>query len=218
MTSDPLLPILATLGFAFLLWFAFGSQWNVRKGHQTMRWLQDGLPLIGERTTLRWLGTSVVQLGITRPKDPFREVEVVLLFEPRDVPFLWGIARLQHRRDLLIFRGRLRLPPRCELELADTDSWTGRDALKKLDMSAWNQAEIGGAGLVLVYQGSEATDLATAMLAQFRQIGVQACLIAVRRSDPHVEVHLLLPKVDAVPARELFELLRETSRQVMSSH
>lgn len=216
MPPDPLLPLLGALAFAFLLWFALGSGWNVRKGQQTLRWIQGGLPLVGERTTLRWLGTSAVQLGITRPKDPFREVEVVLVFEPRDIPFLWGLARLRKRCDLLIFRGRLRLPPRYELELLDQGSWSGRDSLKRLDMAAWHQADLGEPALVLAYQGNEALDLATAALAQFRQIGPHVCRISVRRSNPHVEVHLSLPRTDQVSAKELFSLLRETSRNVMS--
>ena len=35
--------------------FALGTHRNVRRGHDAMRWVQDGLPLVGEKTTLRWL-------------------------------------------------------------------------------------------------------------------------------------------------------------------
>jgi len=216
LPSDLTFPIIVALAISFLLWFALGSQWNVRKGHQVLRWLQDGLPLLGERTTLRWLGTSVVELGITKPNDPFRNAQVLLIFEPRDIPLMWGWARLHKRRDLMILRTRLRQPPRFELELADKESWTGRDALNKLDASAWNQANLGEPGLILAYQGNEAVDLAATSLAHFRQLGSQVCRLSVRRTEPHLEIHLLLPRTGAVSARQLFSLCKETGRKVMS--
>lgn len=50
-----------------------------------MRWLQDGLPLVGEKTTLRWLGSSVVELKIQQAKAPFRSAEILFVLEPRDL-------------------------------------------------------------------------------------------------------------------------------------
>ena len=86
-------------------WFAAGTHFNVRKGEAALRWLQDGLPLVGEKTTLRWLGSSAIELKIADAKPPFREAEVVVVLEPRDVPILWWFARLRGRRDLLMPRG-----------------------------------------------------------------------------------------------------------------
>ncbi len=43
-------------------WFAVGIIWNIRRGNAVLRWLQTGLPRLGERTTLRWLGSSVVAM------------------------------------------------------------------------------------------------------------------------------------------------------------
>ena len=83
-------------------WFAIGTQYNVRKGHQAMRWLQEGLPVIGEKTTLRWLGSSVVELKIQEAKPPFSHAEVLFVLEPRDVSIIWAFARLRGRRDATI--------------------------------------------------------------------------------------------------------------------
>src|SRR5512135_2424264 len=88
-------------------WFALGTHFNVRKGEDALRWLQGGLPLVGDKTTLRWLGSSVVELKIYQAKPPFREAEVLVVLEPRDVAPLWWIARLRGRRDLLVFRATL---------------------------------------------------------------------------------------------------------------
>jgi hypothetical protein len=36
----------------FLLWFAFGTQGNIRRGNEFLRWLQKGLPVLGKRQIL----------------------------------------------------------------------------------------------------------------------------------------------------------------------
>src|SRR5512146_1262926 len=83
-------------------WFAAGTQYNVRKGERALRWLQQGLSLIGERTTLRWLGSSIAELKIRQAEAPFRSAEILVVLEPRDVAPYWLLARLRGRRDLLV--------------------------------------------------------------------------------------------------------------------
>src|SRR5271157_2136785 len=112
-------------------WFAAGSIANVRKGHAAMRWLQGGLPLLGERTTLRWLGTTSVVLAIAKAEPPFEQAALVIFLEPRDVPWLWALARGRGRRDTLIVRAQLRRAPVDDVELLDRQSWSGRDALRR---------------------------------------------------------------------------------------
>lgn len=206
------------LGLAFLIWFAVGTQWNVAKGHRVLRWLQSGLPLISERTTLRWYGSSAVQLNMAKAKDPFREVEVVIVLEPRDVVFLWLLGRLRGRHDLMIFRGRLRRPPRFELELADPLTWTGREALGRMQRSAWSEihpfpsplspirgGEGGEGGLTLLYQGSEASDHAAEFLSRLRQVTPALARLSLRRSDPtQFQIHIGLPDIKQADAHQLF--------------
>ena len=62
-----------------MLWFALGTQRNVSKGNKLLRWLQHGLPIVGRRTTMRWLGSSAIQLEIVEPHAPFREATVVVI-------------------------------------------------------------------------------------------------------------------------------------------
>jgi len=217
------------LGLAFLIWFAVGTQWNVARGHRVLRWLQSGLPLISERTTLRWYGSSAVQLNMAKAKDPFREVEVVIVLEPRDVVFLWLLGRMRGRHDLMIFRGRLRRPPRFELELADPLTWTGREALGKMQRSAWSELTLpltslpplsqsfgrggqggerggqGGEGLILLYQGSEASDHAVEFLSRLRQVTPAVARLSLRRSDPtQFQIHISLPDIKQADAHQLF--------------
>ena len=109
---SPELAIFVVVVIAIVGWFALGTHLNVRKGHRFLEWLQSGLPLVGEKTTLRWLGSSVVHLQIENAREPFRRVEVLVVLEPRDVPPLWLLSRLRGRRDLLIVRTELRSVPK----------------------------------------------------------------------------------------------------------
>jgi hypothetical protein len=53
---------------AVVAWFAAGTIWNVRTGRALLRWMQDGLPLLGERTTVRWLCSTAVETAIPQGK------------------------------------------------------------------------------------------------------------------------------------------------------
>ncbi len=209
------------LGLIILVWFAAGTQWNVSKGQRVLRWLQGGLPLLGERTTLRWYGSSAIHMQIAKAKDPFREAEVLVILEPRDVSLLWLLARLRGRRDLMIVRGRLRRPPRFEMELADPRSWTGREALGQMRRSAWSELHIeptppapfparegeGGEGhrLTLLYQGGEAPQRAPEFLSRLRQVSPSVARLSLRRGDiTQFQVHIGLPDVRQANAHQLF--------------
>ena len=109
-----------------MLWFALGTQRNIRKGNDLLRWLQGGLPILGRRTTMRWLGSSAVELGIVEPASPFREATVVVVLEPRDVSVLWAFARSRGRRDFVIVRVNLVRAPRFDIDVRDPRGWTGR--------------------------------------------------------------------------------------------
>jgi hypothetical protein len=195
-----------------LLWFALGTGRNIRRGNQLLRWLQGGLPLLGRRTTLRWLGSSAVRLEIVDPRPPFRQAEVVLVLEPRDVALLWAWARARRRRDFLIVRARLARSPRFELEAADLRGWTGRDALRKVDPEAWSFAEWGDPQ-VRAALGPGADPEATRRLWD-RLAGTSGGVwrLSIRRAPPHLEVHLLPPDTAASTAERLIEAVAEVAR------
>src|SRR3989441_11552050 len=153
-------PVTSSIALAVVLlavaWFALGLQWNLRKGNTLLRWLQGGLPLLGRRTTMRWLGSSVVELKIAQPTDPFLDAEVLVVLEPRDVGLLWGWGRLHGRRDFLILRARLVQPPRFEVEAGDRRGWTGRDALQRLALAEWQRADWGDPDVQVAHSGGAA--------------------------------------------------------------
>src|SRR5205823_3675379 len=109
--NDIIIYMLGMLALASAGAFALGSSWNLKRGHDALRWLRSALPALGERTTMEWLGTSVVKLSIAKAHNPFRAIEILVVMEPRDVPPFWLHGHLNGRRDTLILRGQLRQPP-----------------------------------------------------------------------------------------------------------
>ncbi|MER3543814.1 MAG: hypothetical protein C4311_04215 [Chloroflexota bacterium] len=229
------------LGLVILVWFAVGTQWNVSKGRRVLRWLQGGLPLLGERTTLRWYGSSAIHMQIAKARDPFREAEVLIILEPRDVSLLWLLARLRGRRDLMIVRGRLRRPPRFEMELADPRSWTGREALGQMRHSAWSELKLPltpliplsptglkpgtggrggqkGEGLTLLYQVGEASERAPEFLTRLLQVSPSVARLSFRRGDiTQFQVHIGLPDIQQANAHQLFRTFVQIVRDVMEA-
>jgi hypothetical protein len=196
------------LAFVVLAWFIAGTIWNVRRGRELMRWMQGGLPVLGERTTVRWLGSTAVEMIIRNAKAPFEEAAVVIFLEPRDVPWMWAISRRQGRRDTLIVRGKLRASPRADLEALDRTSWSGRDALRGMASGEWSVREPSSPGeLSTYYQTSAALTRADALLELARGAGLEVRRLSVRRREPHLQVHLALPGARA-SASEFFEAVR----------
>jgi hypothetical protein len=172
-----------------------------------MRWMQDGLPLIGERTTVRWLGSTAVEMTIHDGKAPFTGVTLVIFLEPRDLPWLWAIGRAQRRRDTLIIRGGLRQAPKVEFEALDATSWSGREAFPRVpgDWPVRKTEEPGGA--VVHYASSAALREADALLQLAQRIGLTVMRLSVRRSEPHFQLHVPAPD-PRQPARDFFKAVR----------
>ena len=197
-----------------VVWFAIGMQWNIRKGNILLRWLQGGLPLLGRRTTLRWLGSSVVELKIAQPAEPFLDAEVLVVLEPRDVGPMWGWGRLHGRRDFLIMRGRLDRPPRFEVEVGDRRGWTGRDALQRLALNEWQRDDWGDPNVEVAHSGGRGPDVARRLWEDFRRSSSGIWRLSIRRTHPHLEVHLMPPDPARTGAEPIFQTFQELSRAV----
>jgi hypothetical protein len=202
---------LILLLIAVMLIFALGTQRNIRRGDDVLRWLQGGLPRLGPKTTLRWLGSSAAVLRIARASEPFREAEVVVVMEPRDVPLLRAFARRKGRRDFVILRGWLRRPPRFELEAGDERGWTGADRLRRLEPGAWLHAE--WEGIRVAHSGDADPDAARQLWDRLAEASGGVWRMSVRREHPHLEVHVLPPD-PSVTADRLIEAFREAGIRV----
>ena len=196
---------------AVVAWFAAGTIWNIRVGRRVMRWMQEGLPLIGARTTVRWLGSSAAEMVIRDGKDPFTAVTLIIFLEPRDVPWLWVLGRARGRRDTLIIRGTLRAAPRAEFEAFDPETWSGREALARVP-TEWPRHEGKD---VIVHGADAALAQAKALLEVARQAGMRVMRLSLRRTEPNFQLHVSLPDPKA-PARAFFEAVRALASRALA--
>jgi hypothetical protein len=207
--------LIGVAAVAVVAWFAAGTIWNVRLGSGLMRWMQGGLPALGERTTVRWLGSTAVEMVIGEGKPPFARVTVVIFLEPRDMPWMWALGRSRGRRDLLIVRGVLRRPPEVELEALDPASWSGRDALARLPRN-WPVRQAAAAGGVAVHHaGGAALAQADALLGLAREAGLEVRRLSLRRSEPNFQLHVAIPDRGR-SARGFFDAVRALAERALA--
>jgi hypothetical protein len=200
---------------AVMLWFTWGTQRNISRGNALLRWLQTGLPVLGRRATLKWLGSSAVELVVVEPSRPFVEATVVVVLEPRDVPWFWAWSRGRGRRDFLILRARLERPPGLELEAGDPGGWTGGDRIKRLDESAWVAADWGRPGLRVLHAPGSDPGVVLPLFDRLSEVTRGVWLLSVRREPPHLEVHVLPPEPtqgEPPDAEQLFRAFADLAR------
>lgn len=201
--------LLIALVVIVLGWFGVGSSLNVRRGNAALKWLQGGLKQVGDKATVKWIGTTAVQLGLAAAKAPFEAAEIVIFLEPRDLPWLWAFSRFRGRRDTLILRGNLTTPPVEDLELLDPPSWSGRDALRSMKEERWSTREpTGPEALSTFHKYETALARADAFKPAVRALGVPGRRLSVRRNEPHFQLHTDLPAA-SVDAAGFFRTVRE---------
>ena len=198
--------LIGLVAVVVVAWFAAGTIWNVRLGREVLRWMQGGLPVIGQRTTVRWLGSTVVEMTIRDAKPPFSAASVVVFLEGRDLPW-WPLSHLRGRRDTLIVRGVLRRSPAFEFEALQAKSWSARDARSRIP-AEWRVGDTEPPSDVAVRcADAAALARANAMLARAQAAGLAIRRLSVRRTEPNLQIHVPLPDRGR-PAHELFEAVR----------
>jgi len=202
--------LVAVAAVAVVAWFAAGTIWNVRKGSALMRWMQGGGPeggglrSLGERTTVRWLGSTAIEMVIREGKAPLAGVTLVIFLEPRDLPWMWALGRSRGRRDTLIIRAVLCRSPALELEALDPVSWSGRDALARVPREWLLREAAVPRGLVVHHASAGALARADQLLALAGRAGLAVRRLSVRRTVPNLQIHVALPD-GRQSAREFFE-------------
>lgn len=196
-------------------WFAIGVVYNLRRGDALLKWMQSGLPGIGQKTTFRWLGTSVAELVIAHAKKPFRRLETLLVLKPRDIFWMTILAYFQGRGDIVIFRAQLITAPLTDLELVDPKTWSGRTTLKQFIDRKWESKTYQGLQL-LAPKGL--LDLATKTLDRLappmQMLSSHYARFSLRRDGSHLEVHVPFPAYRSMEAKRYFEALRELAHAV----
>jgi hypothetical protein len=199
--------LLLILLAAVMVWFAIGTQRNIGRGNRLLTWLQGGLPALGPRTAMRWLGSSVAELRIAEPRAPYREAVVMVVLEPRDLGALWALSRSRGRRDFIVLRLSLVRAPRWEADLIDPTAWTAGhtrqdDTDLETDPEPWTDA--AGRQVRVAHDGRADLDALRAHWNRLAQNSGGAWRLSVRSTVPHLEIHLLPPDPEQADARALF--------------
>ena len=206
--------LIAIAAVALVAWFTAGTVRNVSGGRAFMRWMQGGLPALGERSTVRWLGSTAVEMVIRDGKAPFASLTLVIFLEARDMPWSWALGRVRGRRDTLIIRGVLRGTPKYEFEALDPASWSGREALKRVP-AEWSIREAAATDDLVVHYGDVAALAgADALLAETRRGGLDVKRLSVRRAEPHFQIHVSLPD-QRQPARAFFDAVHAVAERAL---
>jgi hypothetical protein len=208
--------ILVVAVIVIMGWFAIGVLYNLRRGEALLKWIQKGLPNIGQRTTFRWLGTSVAELVIAHAKKPFRRLETLLVLKPRDIFWMTFLASLQGRSDIVIFRAQLTTAPLTDLELVDPKTWSGRAALKQIEQRKWASTSYKDMQL---WAPQGLLDLAASTLDRLtipmEKLSPRYARFSLRRDAPNLEVHVPFPQYRTANADHYFEALRELAGAVI---
>ena len=209
--------ILAIAIVIIMGWFALGVVYNLRRGDTLLKWMQNGLPKIGQRTTFRWLGTSVAELVIAKAKKPFRRLETIVVLKPRDIFWMTIMAYFQGRDDIVIFRAQLSMAPLVDLELVDDKTWSGRNALKQVVERKWESKAYQDMQLLAP---NGLLDLATTVLDKLsdpmQKFSPRYARLSLRRdaSQTNLELHVPFPNSRAEDADQYFETLRALAHAI----
>jgi len=210
--------VLLALMTLVLLWFTLGTQRNIGRGNRLLRWLQDGLPALGPKTTLRWLGSSVAELQIAQPRHPYREALVMVVLEPRDLGALWAVARSRGRRDFLILRLSLIRAPLGSADLVDPRAWTAGDRRSQeapLELrESWTDA--AGQPVELHHDGNADLAALRAHWDRLAECSSGMWRLSVRPTVPHLEIHLLAPDPERIGARALLDEVTVLARALQA--
>jgi hypothetical protein len=209
--------LLIAVAIILMGWFALGMILNLRRGDALLKWMQSGLPRIGQRTTFRWLGTSVAELVIAQAKKPFRRLETLVVLKPRDLFWMTILASFQGRQDIVIFRAHLSTAPPVELELVDSRTWTGRTALQEVAERKWESRTYQDMQL-LAPKGllDLATNALDKLAVPMQKLSPRYARFSLRKdaSRPNLELHVPFPQYRTANANEYFESLRALARAV----
>ena len=199
----------------FMGWFAVGMIYNLRRGDATLKWMQDGLPLIGQRTSFRWLGSSVAEMSIGKAKRPFQRLDTLLVLMPRDVFWMTFLALIQGRKDVIIFRGYLGIPPLLDMELADPTTWTGRTVIRQLTRRGWESKEYEGMQL-MAPKGliNLAATTLERLAGPMRALAPRYARFGLRKTAPNMEIHVPFPATKSTDANAYFRSLNDLGRAV----
>ena len=215
MFDSPLFTLALAFALVLLFWYLIGMQYNIRRARRALKWLELGLPIIGEKAALNWSGVSQVQIQIGKAKEPFRLGEVQIQLVPREIPLWWLWRRSQPAQDVLIFRAHMRTAPRFDM-VSHSPHVPADEQLKRSGAGQWNAVQGGLANAMNAdIRGNISPYAVNRLIVQTTLEGMTLTRLIVHRSAPNLEVHYLLPKFEQVSSQRLFTSLHQLGAEIM---
>jgi hypothetical protein len=215
MFDSPLLTAGLIVLLLLLCWYLIGMQYNIRRGRRTLKWLEQGLPIIGEKAALNWSGTSQFKIQVPKAKDPFRAAEVLIRLKPREMPFWWLWQKRTDTQDVLILRAHLRNAPGFDL-VSHSPHVPSDEQLKRHGAGQWNAVQGGLANAMNAdIRGNISPYTVNRLIVQTTLEGMTLTRLIVHRSAPNLEVHYLLPKLEQVSPQRLFTILHQLGEEIL---
>ena len=206
---------LALLGILFT-WFTVGTQLNIRRGTRLLAWIQEGIPILGDRARLRWLGNSVAAITIPDGTPPFREGEVMLVLEPRDLGAIWAFARQRSRRDFFLIRLNLVAAPGFAADLLDPHRWTPPGTPPLDDrLRPTHSGPVSDGGYELRDDGAAPRDELRRLWETLTVASGRVWRLSIRETAPHLEIHVVPPDLAAAGSARLFTAIRQLAERVV---
>jgi hypothetical protein len=214
MFDLPLITIALVLVLALLSWYLIGMQYNIRRGRRALKWLEQGLPIVGEKAALNWTGVSHVHVQIHKAKDPFRSADVLIDLVPREMPLWWIWRRGAAEKDTLIVRAQLRAAPRFDL-VSHSPHVRADEQLKRSGSGQWTPVQGGLANAMNAdIRGTISPYAVNRLIVQTTLDGMILTRLIVHRSAPNLEVHYLLPHFEQVSPQRVFTSIHQLGEEV----
>lgn len=214
MFDSPLITLALIVLLVLLCWYLIGTQYNIRSARRALKWLEQGLPILGEKAALNWTGVSHVRVQIPKAKEPFRSADVIIDLVPRELPF-WFLWRTNSRRqDTLIVRAQLRAAPRFDL-VSHSSRVSADEQLKRSGSGQWTAVQGGLANeMTADIRGNISPYAVNRLIVQTTLDGMTLTRLIVHRSAPNLEVHYLLPQFEQVSPQRVFTSIHQLGEEV----
>jgi hypothetical protein len=215
MFDSPLLTVTLIALLLLLCWYLVGMQYNIRRARRALKWLEQGLPVIGEQAALNWSGASQAQIHVAKAKDPFRSADILIQLQPREIPLWWLWQPRAPTHDLLIVRAQLRAAPDFDL-VSHSPRVRADEQLKRHGMGQWSAVQGGLANAMHAdIRGNISPYAVNRLIVQTTLEGMTLLRLMAHRSAPNLEVHYLLPKLEQVSPQRLFTILHQLGQEIL---
>lgn len=214
MFDSPLITALLILFLVLLCWYLLGMQYNIRRERRALKWMEQGLPIIGEKAALDWSGVSHVEIQVPKAKEPFRSADVVIDLVPREIPFWWFWRKNVPTQDTIIVRAQLRTAPHFDL-VSHSPHVPADEQLKRSGTGQWTAVQGGLANAMTAdIRGNISPYTVNRLIVQTTLEGMTLTRLIVHRSAPNLEVHYLLPQFAQVSSQRVFTGIHQLGEEV----